>query len=681
MKRYCPRCNRKYNDNQQRLCLDDGALLSLDLPEYRWLIGHTLDGKYRIDALVGVGGFGAVYSAHHLGLDRQVAYKILQPQVAQRSPEAVGLFEGEAKTAAKLQHENIVAIYDAGRTMDDISYIAMEWLEGRPLDEEMAARGRLGFDRTAEILRQTAAALSFAHARRTVHRDLKPSNVMLIERPDGGEQVKVVDFGIAKVLSSTAASTISRSIGTPAYASPEQWKRGGQIDGRADIYALGVMLFEMLTGKLPFNAQSVEELIRLKLSAPPLSLRFLLPEAPAALDDLLRAMMDIDPNRRPQKVGEVPALFEAACKPLVDLFEAPTLAEATEKMRESEIQRIVGQPRQQPAEAPPPRPPLPEPTPEIAPEPAPRPPEKKLGEPVKPKSEVIKVQPPSSPAPARSTSAKSRAGVIAAVAAALGLLGYGIWTGLPDKQTNNSPPESRQANSFTVELGNNVKLELVNLPGGEFTMGSNDGDSDEKPPHRVKVGPFAIGKYEVTQAQWKALMGDNPSYYKWADDLPVENVSWNMAQDFIKRLNDKLRDGTYRLPTEAEWEYAARAGSQSRYSFGDDASELHNYAWFYDNSDYQMQARQTHPVGRLKPNAFGLFDMHGNVWEWCEDWYRPYPSAEATDPTGPRNGSYRVLRGGSWSFDAVYCRAALRSSWTPGDRSDHLGFRLLRTYR
>ncbi|MGH9833135.1 MAG: serine/threonine-protein kinase, partial [Blastocatellia bacterium] len=242
MKKYCPRCNQKYSDGQQRFCLSDGALLSLDLPEYRWLIGQTLDSKYRIDALVGVGGFGAVYSAWRLGLDRQVAYKILQPQVAQRSPEAVSLFEGEAKTAARLLHENIVTIHDAGRTTDDISYIAMEWLEGRALDDELKARGQITFERTAEILRQVAAALSFAHAHRTVHRDLKPSNVMLTQRLGGGEQVKVVDFGIAKVLSSTAASTISRSTGTPAYASPEQWKHGAQIDGRADIYALGVML-------------------------------------------------------------------------------------------------------------------------------------------------------------------------------------------------------------------------------------------------------------------------------------------------------------------------------------------------------------------------------------------------------------------------------------------------------
>ncbi len=723
MKKYCPRCNRKYNDGQQRFCPDDAALLSLDLPEYRWLIGQTLDSKYRIDALVGVGGFGAVYSAHHLGLDRQVAYKILQPQVAQRDPKTVGLFEGEAKTAAKLQHENIVTIHDAGRTMDDISYIAMEWLEGRPLDEELAARGRFSFDRTAEILRQVAAALACAHANRTVHRDLKPSNVMLTQRL-GGEQVKVVDFGIAKVLSSNAASTISRISGTPAYASPEQWTRGGQIDGRADIYALGVMLFEMLTGKLPFSAQGVEELIRLKLTAPPLSLRSLLPDAPAALDDLLRAMMDIDPNRRPQKVGEVPALFEAACRPLPeadpDLLLATTLAEATEKLRESEIQRYVQQPSEQPEL---------EPLQKTPREPAPeRPPEQRPVEPIKTKPDVVKVQPPPQ-ATTGFNSVRNRAGVIAASTALIALLGYGAWSGLGGGNDSASPSSkpvialppgvpssalrSAPINTATVDangrvtrqqagpiqfyqedLGGGVKLEMVAVPGGRFQMGSptsESGRDDDETQHWVRVGDFWIGRHEVTQGQWKAVMGGLPpnmtdlgSEFK-GDALPVVGVSWEEAQEFIKRLNAKLNNANYRLPREAEWEFAARAGKSTPFGFGATITpEIVNYDGNYPYGNAAKGKYQQHPVavGSLGvANVFGLFDMHGNVWEWCEDWYGAYPSTEATDPTGPSSGSYRVYRGGGWYDGAVNYRSANRDGNAPGDRGLNLGFRLLRTYR
>jgi len=227
--------------------------------------------------------------------------------------------------------------------------------------------------------------------------------------------------------------------------------------------------------------------------------------------------------------------------------------------------------------------------------------------------------------------------------------------------------------AFTVNL-NGVKLEMIRVPGGEFTMGSNDGENDEKPPHRVKLSAFAIGKYEVTQAQWKALMGNNPSHFNTSDDLPVETVSWDDVQEFLGRLREKTGDQRWRLPTEAEWEYAARAGSQGKYSFGDDESELRNYAWFKSNSNIQP-----HPVGQLKPNAFGLYDMHGNVWEWCEDWSGLYHSAEVTDPTGPSGGSFQSERGGSFIDSAVGCRSANRYADRPGTRYPYLGFRLLRT--
>ena len=180
MKKYCPQCGAKYADGQQRFCLNDGVLLSLPDP-YR-LVGSTLENRYRIEALVGVGGFGAVYSAQQLGTSRAVAFKILKPDVVLQAPEADDLFEGEARTAARLEHENIVTIYDAGRTGDGLSFIAMEWLEGRPLDEVLKAEGRFTIERTAQLLRPIAAALACAHAQRVVHRDLKPGNVMLCQR-------------------------------------------------------------------------------------------------------------------------------------------------------------------------------------------------------------------------------------------------------------------------------------------------------------------------------------------------------------------------------------------------------------------------------------------------------------------------------------------------------------------
>jgi len=307
--KYCPQCQQKYSD-AQRFCLEDGELLSLRDPYH--LVGRTLADKYRLDALVGVGGMGAVYRAYHLGLDRRVAFKILLPHLALGNERTIDLFEREAKMAGRLFHENIVSIFDAGRTPDEIAYIAMEWLDGRTLEEELLASGPLSFGRTAEILRQMASALEEAHAKHIIHRDLKPSNVMILRRADGREQVKVLDFGIGKVISDTAGAAVSTLMGTPHYASPEQFQIGGQIDRRSDIYSLGVLLYQMLTGALPFNAASVHELIRSHTTVPPPPLRSQRPDAPAAIEQLVARMLAKEPDRRPQRASEVSALFDQA---------------------------------------------------------------------------------------------------------------------------------------------------------------------------------------------------------------------------------------------------------------------------------------------------------------------------------------------------------------------------------
>jgi len=307
--KYCPKCQQQY-PLTQRFCLEDGGLLSLQDPYH--FVGRTLLDKYRIDALVGIGGMGAVYSVHHLGIDRHVALKILQPNVALGNKRTISLFEREAKMTGHLTHENIASVLDAGRTDDGIAYIVMEWLDGRTLEEVLSAEGQLDFKRTGELLRQVCAALAAAHARHIIHRDLKPANVMLIERPDGGEQVKVLDFGIAKVISETTASPVSALMGTPHYASPEQFHLGGQIDGRSDIYSLGVMLYQMLTGALPFDTPSIHELIQLQLTAPPPPIRKRRPDATAALEHLVGRLLSKDPDLRPQRAGEVTALFERA---------------------------------------------------------------------------------------------------------------------------------------------------------------------------------------------------------------------------------------------------------------------------------------------------------------------------------------------------------------------------------
>jgi formylglycine-generating enzyme required for sulfatase activity len=204
-------------------------------------------------------------------------------------------------------------------------------------------------------------------------------------------------------------------------------------------------------------------------------------------------------------------------------------------------------------------------------------------------------------------------------------------------------------------------------------MGSENGYADEKPVHRVRISrAFEMGKYEVTQAQWQAVMGSNPSLFKGAN-LPVESASWNDAQQFIQKLNARNDGYIYRLPTEAEWEYACRASST-----GDYAGNLDAMAWYDKNS-----GGKTHPVGQKQPNDWGLHDMHGNVLEWCQDWYDDnyYAQSQNVDPRGSATGSFRALRGGSWYRGARYCRSAIRHRLTPDFSLNRLGFRLVRTRR
>lgn len=232
-----------------------------------------------------------------------------------------------------------------------------------------------------------------------------------------------------------------------------------------------------------------------------------------------------------------------------------------------------------------------------------------------------------------------------------------------------------RAGAVRVSLpsGGTVDLDMINLPGGAFQMGSEKGAETEKPVHSVTVKPFAIGKFEVTQAQWEQVMsGSNPSANKSGKDLPVENVSWTDVQSFLRRLGNG-----YRLPTEAEWEYAARAGATTEFYFGDDASKSGDYCWFNGNS-----GDKTHPIGTKPANKFGLFDMYGNVFEWCEDdWHQTYEGAP-TDGSAwiasPRE-SLRVLRGGSYSADEVSARSADRARNESGYRAADIGFRLAKS--
>jgi len=232
-------------------------------------------------------------------------------------------------------------------------------------------------------------------------------------------------------------------------------------------------------------------------------------------------------------------------------------------------------------------------------------------------------------------------------------------------------PSAGTGGSVKIFTVNGISFKMVRVTAGEFMMGSpaNEPNRDnDETQHRVRISrDFWMGQTEVTQRLWKAVMGSNPSHFSnCGDDCPVESVSWNDCQDFIRKLNGMVSGGNFRLPTEAEWEYACRAGTTGPY-----AGDLDAIGWYGKNS-----GGKTHGVGQKKPNAWGLYDMHGNVWEWCQDWYGDYPAGSVTDPSGPSAGSYRVLRGGGWDRSAGVCRSANRYGDVPGIRYFYYGFRL-----
>ena len=263
--------------------------------------------------------------------------------------------------------------------------------------------------------------------------------------------------------------------------------------------------------------------------------------------------------------------------------------------------------------------------------------------------------------------------------------------------------------ALAKQMTNRLGMEFVLIPAGRFQMGCSQTEAEQAyrkfsvvfkdaklewftdavPAHEVSITkPFYLGKYEVTQGQWEAVMGSNPSNFKGAN-LPVERVSWEDCQEFIRKLNAK-GEGEYRLPSEAEWEYACRAGTTGEY-----AGSLDGMGWYYENSGERRLSDEnwpkesdtnkcrTHPVGQKSPNAWGIYDMHGNVWEWCQDWYdeKYYGKSPGSDPTGPSGGTSRVIRGGGWNDAAPGCRSAYRTRLTPDARNYLLGFRLVRTAR
>ncbi|HID70356.1 MAG TPA: hypothetical protein EYP35_07850, partial [Desulfobacterales bacterium] len=741
--------------------------------------GDYIGDRYEVVSELGRGGMGIVYRVKDRNLrDRDTALKMIHPELV-ANPEARRRFEDEVMLCLDLSHPSIIRVYNL-ESSDDLHYFTMEYVAGKSLTAVIKERGKIPPFTISEIkavITPLLKGIIYAH-QHTIHRDLKPDNIMITgEFPD--ISIKILDFGIARTMSSSRFTQTAQGMGTAYYMAPEQAKGAKNVDARADIYSLGMILYEMLTGELAMG-------------------RFLLPSEiikglSPGFDDLVIKTLDSSPERRFKSVIDLESAFSDVVKgktvtktpePAVEAKQqqqSPQHAEDQEKQEQlkdlhfharlateekewetavdfysqilrldvsdlrasrmkneadgnrkelasllknaaeaarknsfdqarqhlenglklaapsknQEISSLIANNESQKKayaekvaqeEAAANRKKEEEERKQKAAE------QKRLdNERRKKKEQRLKE------VAAKMASEKRKAEEQEARKATLkkmmvfGLVclgGAGAWYGLKDTiglsmsnrvssgANSSKPPEKTSSGAPFTDPTTGMKF--VWVKGGCYKMGDTfgEGGSDEKPVHEdeVCVDGYYMGRYEVTQGEYKEIMGSNPSYFTNGSSYPVEKVSWDDARSFIAKLNS--RSGKrYRLPTEAEWEYAARErGKRVRFGNGKDSISP-------DTANFDARSKSKEPysssgiyrkkttrVGSFSPNSLGLYDMSGNVYEWCSDWYDSdyYSSSPRSNPQGASSGSLRVVRGGSWYDVPWYVRAASRIRNAPG---------------
>ncbi|MBI4860539.1 MAG: SUMF1/EgtB/PvdO family nonheme iron enzyme, partial [Candidatus Riflebacteria bacterium] len=606
---------------------------SLDLsPEFKAL--------YSLNRLLGSGAMGMVYRATQLSVGRQVAVKFLLRAESSEASEMLARFLLEARLMAKVSHPNVVQVFDVGM-LEEHPYLVSEYVPGGTLRRHLRETGALHPSEAVRLITMCLAGLAACHDAGIVHRDLKPENLLLTPTA----VVKVADLGVARSLDRLGGLTHAGAlIGTPLYMAPEQL-RGEPAGFAADLYAVGAILYEMLTGSRPFRAANLVELSRRHATEHPRPLRELAPLTAPGLAEAVHRSLAMDPDERPGSAGQFAEELAAAM--------------------------MLSRPRSQRAARSSPR---------------------------------VACPAPASP-PARNRSIPAIAALVAAVLGAvlwgrpgpLGSMPRGsVTSGAPrpslppvaSSSPADRPTPAGAAFDGLVPLGKNEQgyeqfeskkdgAVMVRVPAGRFLMGSSSGKADERTVHEVDLDAFLIDKFEVTNARYGRFLAATGHRKQecWNDprfnaaQQPVVGVSWTDALVYCSWAGK-------RLPTEAEWERAARGGlEQKPYPWGDKAPE--------GRACYGCDLLTGHPapVGRFPPNGFGLHDLAGSVWEWCADWYGAdyYPNSPGRNPQGPASGRWRVARGGSWDyFDASLLTCHRRSRDLTTFRSVNGGFRCAR---
>lgn len=676
-------------------------------------IGKVIDGKYRIDILLGKGGMGAVYRATHILMDHPCAVKVLHSSML-ADPSAIPRFQREARAAARIRHQNAIAVNDFGITTDNIVYLVMEFFPGRSLRELLRENGPFSVERMTRIIERVAAALDAAHQQGIIHRDVKPDNVMLRTLPNGEDEVKVLDFGIAKIVDQGGVSeslTITGTIiGTPHYLSPEQCRAATDLDARSDLYSLAVVACEMLLGSPPFQAATPIAVAMMHISDPPPTLvdkvPGMLPEAEAVIH---KAMAKKREDRQPSVVDFARELFEAVFgfvpTPAGGTayignrtgfqgtgYQGPQRGIDTGETRvpgDGTMLIQPGSPTGQTALPTPPggiRPTTGTGQHAVVPDrmPTPMTPGQGISADTVVAGASLGARPPAvstntpptglyvpqveQPAPgSRRTLLFAIVGLLVVAlgvtAAWLGGL-FGSRTAVAPPVTNTPPVEK---NEPAIPPG------MVLIPGGTFTMGRDAGDEYEAPPHPVTVKEFLLDKTEVTNKQYAEFIQAtgyappldwvNNTYKVGTGDQPVVNVEWKDARAYADWANK-------RLPTESEWEYAARGTDGRLYPWGNDW--VPGLAYTKESGLKTLQPVGSSPGGA---SPFGVLDMAGNVWEWCDNNFSPYPGSTAK----PKDLTFKIIRGGSLGDEKNRAMTTYRSWVPPERRYEALGFRCARS--
>ncbi len=673
--------------------------------------GEVWGGDFELGPLIGRGGMGAVYAGRQHSLDRQVAIKALKGNLSE-DPELIARFEQEAKSLARINSPNVVHVYVFGRHRNH-HFLVMELVEGEDLARKLKGGWRPGPRLVVNLMLQAARGLAAAGEHGIVHRDIKPGNLMLTSKG----VLKVMDFGLARLVHAAHSTTSTGIIlGTDAYMSPEQCS-GRSCDQRSDLYSLGVVFYELLTGRKPFTGETHMEVFCQHLERKPTPPRELDPAIPPGVEAVVLACMEKDPATRYQSATELIEdlqRLEADGAPLARAVARPRSRAPGAVLAIVCVAALIGVtwllwPRSRvdttrvfsPVARSPSTtdtadtPESAHPNPSTPPEPA------KYSASVPPISagaspeQVERIRERRELWTARLEQLEAKHAAVTparlmcrAWAAFVGDLPAGAelddlrergeqrrralaWA---DPARAPAPVWAKRADCD--DFGPWIEAQCAGYmqrfrycPPGVFTMGhavEAPGYHDDAALHTVRLTHGSwIANSETTVAQWQAVMGgaSDPS------TLPVTGVTWDEARDFCQRLGDGLGT-TVRLPSEAEWEYACRAGHEL------DTDALADHAWTQRNAAALMPVRQ----GKAA-NAWGIFDMHGNALEWCFDAWAPYAfvaGSESVDPRAdaPSSGD-RVCRGGAFDMAPELCRAAARSHSPPISRLENLGMRVL----